>query len=292
MKRRIYKQAVLAIAVMGMLLSCNNENTVSTDKDSLVTPLQDSEKWGEVVSDVIENPAPFESIDLSGIADVVFQQSDTARVEIEVNEKILEKYTYEITNNTLVVKPKDAYRKLKFVKNQPSILLYVAAPTLKNITIKGASNIKMLDDVKLNNDLNIRVSGASKLSASDLRCHNLRLDVSGAGKFYFTQVGCTQANLDISGACKMDIDRLKSSGNVEMQVSGAGNIDMGVACRDLTLSMSGASSTKVEADCDYINASVSGTGSIKLSGRTKRLNKHVSGIGSVRTKELQVETTD
>lgn len=292
MKRKTCKQTVLVIAVMGMLLSCNNENTVSTDKNSLGTPLQDSEKWGNVVSEVIEAPASFENIDISGWTDIVFQQSDTTHLEIEVNEKVLEKYTYEIKDDTLMVKLKEAYRKLKSTINQPSLRVYIAAPTLKSIAIKGASKIKMIDDVKLNNDLNIQVSGASEISADDLRCHNLRINVSGAGKFKFLQVGCTQANLDISGACNIDIDRLNSSENVDMQVSGAGNIDMGVACRDLKLLVSGASSTKVEADCDYINAAVNGVGSIKLSGQTKRLDKHVSGIGSVRTKNLQVGATD
>lgn len=292
MKRRTYKQAVLAMAAVGMLLSCNSGNAVSTDKDSLDTPLQDTEKWGDVVSDVIENPAPFECLDLSGLADVVFQQDDTMRVEIEANEKVMERYTYKVENGTLVVKIKDEYRKLKTVNNQPAIRVHVAAPTLKSITIKGASEIKMADEVRLNNDLTMQVSGASEVYADDLRCHNLRFNISGAGKFYLKQVGCTQADLHISGACALDIEDLKSSGNVDMKVSGAGDIDMGVACHNLTVAMSGASSTKVEADCDYINAVVSGVGRIKLSGHTKRLDKRVSGIGSIRTKNLKVGVSD
>jgi len=286
MTKNYNKLAVLALAALSTLLSCSPVSLVKVDTDDVSSELSDSEKWGRVMTDTLTDLPAFDALDVSGLADVVFVQNERTSVVVEGNEKMLEKYIYEVKNGTLVVEPS---KKIKVsVKSHPHIRVYVSAPSVKSIELGGAGNMELKGDVRLAADLDLQLSGAGNVRAGVLKCHKLSIGVSGAGYIDASQIDCDGADIDLSGAGNVNIDSLKSSNDVAADLHGAGNMDVDVACRNLSVDLSGAAKADVKANCDYIDASLSGVGSIKLSGRTKRIKRSVSDMGKIRTGDLVV----
>lgn len=63
-----------------------------------------------------------------------------------------------------------------------------------------------------------------------------------------------------------------------MGISGAGNINGNVKCKNLDINISGAGNTDMYINCDYTYVSLSGAGSVKLSGRTGTLKKNRGNV--------------
>lgn len=77
--------------------------------------------------------------------------------------------------------------------------------------------------------------------------------------------------IDVSGACDVISEsKITSTENLEMELSGAGNI-------------------KMEVDAPRVKAECSGAGSIYLKGQTKDVELGISGVGSAHCYDLQAE---
>lgn len=77
-----------------------------------------------------------------------------------------------------------------------------------------------------------------------------------------------------SGAASVKaMDLVKTTGKLELEASGAGNI-------------------KAEVDAPEIEAEASGAANIELTGRTKNYSANASGGASLKTKNLKSENTD
>jgi hypothetical protein len=130
----------------------------------------------------------------------------------------------------------------------------------------------------------------------------------------------TLEKLDLSGATSLEADHTLVSPNLSISISGAGDLDLDVATRDLRttvsgagnialsgvaethevklsgaasmkcadlktrktfISLSGAGSADVYAS-EVLDASISGVGSIKYAGEPEKTNISKSGLGSIR----------
>jgi hypothetical protein len=108
------------------------------------------------------------------------------------------------------------------------------------------------------------------------------LDVSGANNIDVDNISCDEFNLDLSGAGTVDL-----RGEVEKftaDLSGAGSIKAKqLKAKDVRISVSGAASADVYAS-KFLDASVSGVGSIEYFGDPEKTKTDVSGVGSITRK--------
>ncbi|MEG8945480.1 head GIN domain-containing protein [Rosettibacter firmus] len=108
------------------------------------------------------------------------------------------------------------------------------------------------------------------------------LNSSGASMIKVSDIKTDKFDVELSGAGNIELN-----GNCEIliaRISGAGNLEAkDLKAYDVYVSVSGAGNAEVYAK-NYLNASVSGIGSIKYYGNPKETKTNVSGVGSITRK--------
>lgn len=192
----------------------------------------------------------FNKIDISGGYEVLINQGSEERLELEVDENLLEYIETETKNNTLFISSK------KPIGSASSLKLYITVVNVEDIDVSGAIELKNKGTYEAAN-LEIDISGAADIDL-DVDVENLNMEMSGASE------------TTLSGSAR----------NFEIEISGAGELQAKkLKTRNATIDISGAGSAIVNAK-KTLNVSVSGAGSIKYKGDPK-IKKDISGAGSI-----------
>jgi hypothetical protein len=180
------------------------------------------------------NLADFNAIEVGGAIEVEVVAQKDFSVEVEADDNLLQFIKTEVSGETLKISTDK-----RFSTRNP-IRVRISAPDIGNL----------------------EVSGASKLSLTNLKNDSLRVDSSGASKI---KVDGETKNLEVelSGASRLDAENLKTE-NADIDASGASNATIFVS-NDLKADLSGASS-------------------VTYSGNPKNLVKKTSGASSVKGK--------
>jgi len=178
--------------------------------------------------------AEFTQVDVSGAIQVEIVAQKDFSVEVEADDNLLPFIRTEVRGNVLRIETE------KRINSKNPIVVRVSAP-----------NIEDLD-----------VSGASKVSMTNLSNESLQIHSSGASKI---NVDGTTVNLTIntSGASKIDTENLKAE-NVSVDSSGASNVSVSVS-----------NELKVDA---------SGASKIVYSGTPANIEKKINGASKVNQK--------
>ena len=192
----------------------------------------------------------FNKIDISGGYEVLINQGSEERLELEVDENLLEYIETETRKNTLYISSK------KQIGSASSLKLYITVVDVEDIDVSGAIELKNKGTYKTAN-LEIDISGAADIDL-DVDVENLNMDISGASE------------TTLSGNAR----------NFEIEISGAGELQAKkLKTRNTTIDISGAGSAIVNVK-KTLNVSVSGSGSVKYKGSPK-IKKDISGAGSI-----------
>jgi Putative auto-transporter adhesin, head GIN domain len=191
----------------------------------------------------------FNKIEISGAYEVLINQGNEERLELEVDENLLEHIKTKVKNNTLHIKSKK-------IGSATSLKLYITVVDVEDIDVSGAVELKNKGTYQAEN-LEIDVSGAADINL-DVDVENLRMDMSGASE------------TTLSG----------NANNFEIEISGAGELQAKkLKTRNAIVDISGAGSAIVHAK-KTLKVEVSGAGSVKYKGSPK-IEKEISGAGSV-----------
>jgi hypothetical protein len=190
--------------------------------------------------------------------------------------------------------------------------VYLTQGDLKPVKIEGDENllpyVEVYEDgdrlvIKNRDGYNLDMNdGSIKIYVTAPQFHHI--SVSGAGDINgenkITSTDEIEMNLSGAGNIKMNVDAPK----VSADISGVGSIylngqskdvDLGISgagsahCYDLmaentSVTISGVGSAEVFASIK-LDAQVSGAGSVDYKGNATQVNQHVSGVGSVNKKE-------
>lgn len=192
----------------------------------------------------------FNKIDISGGFEVLLNQGDVEKLELEVDENLIEYIETTVKKNTLYISSK------KPIGNAQSLKLYITTVNVDEIEASGAIELKNKGTFHAD-DLEIDISGAADVDLN-LETENLTMDMSGASETTLTG-SSNNFDIEISGAGDLDAKKFKTI-NTKIDISGAGNA---IVYAKKTL--------KIE---------VSGAGSVKYKGNPK-VEKDISGAGSV-----------
>ncbi len=178
--------------------------------------------------------ADFNAIEVSGAIEVEIVAQKDFSVEVEADDNLLPLIKTEISGDTLKINTDKRFS----TRNPIRVKIY--APDIENL----------------------EVSGASKLSLTNLKNDSLRVDASGASKI---KVDGETKNLEIelSGASRLDAENLKTE-NADVAASGASNASIFVS--------------------NELKADLSGASSVTYSGNPKTVEKKTSGASSVKGK--------
>lgn len=108
------------------------------------------------------------------------------------------------------------------------------------------------------------------------------IDLGGVGKLVATGVEQDQLNVTVSGAGNIKLDG--SVSDFSAKVSGAGDIKAKkLKTKTAKLAVSGAGNIKANVS-ETLNATVSGAGDIRVYGNPNTVKKHIAGAGSIKLK--------
>lgn len=192
---------------------------------------------------------PFTKIELSGVANVIYTQSDTAALKVTADDKEINNIYTTFEGDVLVIKAKGNFTH--------SYKVYVNGNTLNKIT----------------------GSGASKFSTTNtLVADSLSMDISGASNVTAT-LKTRAADVMLSGASSVTLDG--ESATLYSTASGASSLKAyKLTTTTANVTASGASSAKVFAN-DKINANATGSSSIKFKGEPKDVSAEASSSSSI-----------
>ena len=267
MKTRNIFTAIL-IASAPCLVSCDkvmNKAMEAMMESAFNHDYQDSEKWGKVVT--VDLPAlAFDEVELSGAVRLEYTQDSIYSVQVYGNEKAIEAYSISSEDQELEVSLKEGNNKVN--RNTPAITLRVTAPFLTEVKGMGASDVVFMDSVIQDKELDVNISGAGKLNLSQLKTKELDLTISGAGEVKMDDLSCIE--------------------DVEIELSGAANIDGRVECRKLKLKMSGAGEGDLDIHCQQARVSASGAANVTLGGQCSDFAYTATGSSAVKKDDLKI----
>jgi hypothetical protein len=193
----------------------------------------------------------FNKIDVSGGFEIVLNQANKEKLELEADENLIDLIKTNVKNNTLYISS------TKPIGNSKTLRLYVTTVNVNEIKASGAIELKNKGIYQVNS-LEIDISGAADLDL-DLNVENLTIDMSGASEINLSGIA-NNFEIKISGAGELQASKLKTN-NTSIDVSGAGNAIVYVK--------------------KTLNIKVSGAGSIQYKGSPK-IQEDISGAGSVK----------
>jgi hypothetical protein len=199
----------------------------------------------------------FNSIDVSGIADVYVKQDSVTSIRIETDENLMEYILIDNDGGTIRIHQKKGTN----LKPSKAIKIFVSGPTFKHFGASGACNYYTENKITSSEPVSINLSGATNVKL-ELNAPKIDADMSGAG------------TLRLKGETK------------DFSVDGSGSTD--IRCFDLmtentTVELSGAGDAEVFASVKLV-VHVSGAADVKYKGNAT-LTKDISGAGSVKKVE-------
>jgi hypothetical protein len=120
---------------------------------------------------------------------------------------------------------------------------------------------------------------AGKLQVEGLETDSLSVTVSGAGDITLSELTAGDLELGLSGAGNIDAEGV--SDRLQVRISGMGNYNGGdLKSQEADIHISGAGSATVWVE-QSLDANISGAGSIDYYGNPQ-ISQHISGVGNVR----------
>jgi hypothetical protein len=205
-----------------------------------------------------QTPGPFDTIEISGAADVRFTQGEADQIIVDGDEDVQQAVSLSVRNNRLTVHQSGSW---KFWTGKRRAVLHISARELKRVTISGAADFSAVDAVQVGR-LIIDISGAGQARFDQLKGDELRFVVSGSGDGRVAgQI--TRLDLSISGRGDFSGDNLLTQ-QARVAVSGVGDAKVWVM-QDLSLSISGIGTIDHWGSAN-VKRSVSGIGKVNDRG--------------------------
>ena len=218
----------------------------------------------------------FTGIDASSAFEITVAKGNTESLAIEADDAVMPQVRSEVRNGVLYLYLDDA----KKVKNIKTLKASVVMKNLDRVTLSGACKFTA-NDLFTPDRFKGDCSGASSISLH-LNTGQLDIDVSGASKIQLKANVTGDARLDVSGASKIQGD-LRAS-NVKLNSSGVCSAELTGSASDIKIDISGTSNIKGE-NFEVKTATVesSGTSNVSLNV-TDVLKVNSSGASNVNYK--------
>jgi len=206
---------------------------------------------GDLVSET-RQVSSFDSVDLSGVGEMIITQSGSESLSIETDDNVMEHVEAKVEEGTLKLGFKSGVR---FI-NPSQLIFNVGVDDLISLTLSGSGSIE--SEMIETTQLDASVSGSGDVLIVDLTAGEVKADISGSGEI--------QLAGDVTAQ--------------DVKISGSGKYLAGDLCgASITVDVSGSGDATVCAT-ETLDAEVSGSGSVDYYGRPS-LNVSESGSGEI-----------
>ena len=214
----------------------------------------------------------FERIEAGYGFKVEVTRSDTYKVNIIIDEILIEYLNVKKSGGTVYIGLKSGYNYMKQTRRAE-----IKLPKLNRLELSGGSE-GIISGFSTSSDISFELSGASQLNIKNLKAGTVDLGISGDSEVIGT-IEAKKGEFNLSGASKLEISgsapeiSVEASGaseviltdfptvNAEVELSGGSDAEIFVSGR-LSIDLSGASKLTYSGDPKLGSIDVSGSSSI------------------------------
>lgn len=202
------------------------------------------------------SPGSFDSIEISGSANVRFMQGAVDQVTVEGDEEAQKSVELEVRGGVLYVRPSGSWKFWSSRRTQ----LDITARELRRLTITGAADLVAAQPVQCQR-LDVHIAGAGLARFDKLHAESVRFQVSGAGDGQMAGT-VTELTIDVSGRSEFRGENLRSE-RARVQVTGIGEVQVWAT--------------------QWLGIAVSGVGTVEYWG-APQVQRRTSGIARVQSR--------
>lgn len=207
---------------------------------------------GNIVTEK-RQPGNFSGISVGGAFEVELKTGPVTEVNVEADDNIVGLIETKVSGDILTIKTRG-----NISIHNAHTKIYVTAPAIMSVKSSGASDVKLINEIKNDSKLSFEVSGAGgikgQVNAPEIFAH-----VSGAG------------DVELTGRTK----------KYEAEISGGGTLKTGNLLSEITeVSVSGAGNAHVHASVN-LKIEASGAGNVYYKGGAT-VQQSVSGAANVK----------
>lgn len=165
---------------------------------------------------------PFTKVDLEGVADIYYTQSDKFSCRLEGPEKYVKRITLDFSDNTLTIDgPK---QNINANSSKSKVKVYLTSPDIVEISNEGVGSFIANGKIDTDN-MEISSDGVGEIHLKELVCDKLDASLDGVGDINLDKVDARYAELDLDGVGSMDI-HFKRCDLVDADLSGVGSMNL------------------------------------------------------------------
>lgn len=192
----------------------------------------------------------FDQLVLKASADVNVIVGGDQLVELTADDNLIEKFTFEVDGNTLIIDHDGSYSTRMGAK------IDISVPSLEVIALKGSGDVTV-DGVRGAEFIAV-ISGSGDVGLTDVNVNKVELEVNGSG--------------DIVGEGQAD--------QVTVEINGSGDVSLGdLTVKNAKVKVYGSGDIEVNAS-ESVDARVKGSGDIRYHGSPK-VSQKVNGSGDI-----------
>ncbi len=197
----------------------------------------------------------FDRIVVTGAGDVFVEFGESESVRIEAESNLMEYLETTVRGDTLEIGTRDNVG----ITTTRGYDFYVTVTELEGLEITGAADVT-LPEIVMDDDFEIRISGAGDITVASLEAESLDVEITGAGSVRVEGGSVESQEVTLSGAGDYNGRELMSV-DAEVQISGAGGVTVNVT--------------------GELSGNISGAGSLRYAGEPEEVDVDTSGVGSV-----------
>ncbi len=217
----------------------------------------------------------FKQVDVGSAFEVEITQADSYRVSITADDNLFEHIRVVKEGGTLKIG-------LKAITNLGPVTLKaeVTMPQLQGLEFSGATR-GTVSGFSSTENLDVEVSGASRVELVEMSAGDVKFDVSGASKVTGDLIA-GNADFDVSGASSVQLEG--SASDMVADVGGASRVKLaGFTVNNADVNLSGASNGTVNLD-GRLDAELSGASKLEYMGEPTMGTINTSGASTLSKK--------
>ena len=179
--------------------------------------------------------AAFTAVDISGAYEVEIVAQKETGLELEGDDNLLKLVKTEVKNGTLFISSESSFSARRAIR------VRISTPDLQGLTTSGANQINIAG-VKSENFV-VETSGASKIFVAG-EAKTVEIEMSGASKVDASELRAARAKVSSSGASRASV---YATEEVNADLSGASNVTYYGEPKVVNKDVSGASSVEAGA---------------------------------------------
>jgi hypothetical protein len=195
----------------------------------------------------------FTELEVSGSFDVFVTCGEEQKIEITIDDNLMDLITTDIRRGRLVIKCEEsisAHRRRSKIE--------ISVPELTAVALSGSGDVTV-NGMK-GGEVELTVSGSGMIKAREVKAESLTATISGSGE------------LEAAG----------KTGDLSVRVSGSGDVDLSdLIADDADVRISGSGDVELYAEGSF-SGSVTGSGDIRIHGNPKMYKQKVNGSGDIR----------